>query len=406
MVLKTRQRGGRMFAGLFGGPQLPGVLTASEFEAIFHRECALVYRNPHSFSLVVFVSKDKDEGELRRLASILSQRVRTGDAVGQLDRSRIVSLLPFTDGKSAWQFADDLVRRLAEEGLSFDCVVYTFPPAEDDAPNLRESAKREEEQEGEDLTEDVEPDEVESPTGHEAPERKPEPAFAMSKSEPSTLADVRADSERPIEDMTDLMVIQTPLHKRLIDICGSLVALVLLTPVMMIVAALVKLSSPGPIIFTQLRAGAAGHAFPFYKFRSMYIDAEERKKDLADQNERDGPVFKIRNDPRVTPIGRFIRRYSLDELPQLYNVLKGDMTLVGPRPATMDEVPAYETWQRQRLNLKGGITCTWQVSGRSDVSFEDWMRMDARYVEQQSLLTDLGLLARTAKAVVSGRGAY
>lgn len=420
MLLRTRPRGRRILAGLFGGHQLPGVLAASEFEAIFHRECALVYRNPHSFSLVVFVSKERDERQLRRLARILGPRVRTGDVVGRLDSSRLVALLPYTDGPSAWQFADDLVRRMAEKELRFDCVVYTFPPVGEELPRAGTSKDEQDQSPSQGRSQGkATRSKAKSAPREESPEEQP--ALAHSEQSPAelgsarpapagpaptTLAEVRQDSERPIEDMTDLMVYSTPLWKRGLDCLVAGAALILLSPVMLTVALLVKFSSPGPIIFKQMRAGAGGRPFPFYKFRSMYVDAEERKKDLAAQNEKDGPVFKMRNDPRVTPIGRIIRRYSLDELPQLYNVLKGDMTLVGPRPATMDEVPGYEPWQRQRLNLKGGITCTWQVSGRSEISFEDWMRMDARYVEQQSLLTDLGLLARTAKAVVTGHGAY
>ena len=138
----------------------------------------------------------------------------------------------------------------------------------------------------------------------------------------------------------------------------------------------------------------------------MVIDAEAQKATLQADNEKDGPIFKMKNDPRVTRVGRFIRRYSLDELPQLYNVLIGDMTLVGPRPPTMDEVAEYEPWQRQRLLIRGGLTCTWQVSGRSDVSFEDWMRMDARYARTSGFFGDLKLLLRTVKAIFTGRGAY
>ena len=171
-------------------------------------------------------------------------------------------------------------------------------------------------------------------------------------------------------------------------------------------ALLVKITSPGPVIFAQPRAGRGGRPFQFYKLRSMYQDAEERKNALRLVNEKDGPIFKIKNDPRITPVGKVIRKFSIDELPQLFNVLKGDMTLVGPRPPVLDEVKEYETWQRQRLDITGGITCIWQVSGRSEVTFREWMRMDVRYRKQRSLKLDLKLICKTFGAVFSGKGAY
>ena len=398
-----------LFARLFRTPLLPGVLSASEFEKLFDRECALVYRHPHSFSLVVFLPDGADEQGLRKLATILFGRLRSGDVVGRLDNKRLAAVLPYTDGESAWKLADDLVRRMAEVGLKFDCTVYTFPPADEE--QATDEGRR---ASGPHLPQDDDFDDQDgpSPTGDEGDEDDQEgdehdnQRVAMVAESETSLGTIRADGERPVLDMTPLMVRRLPLSKRAIDIVVSGLALILLSPLLLILAIAVRLSSRGPIIFCQQRAGAGGRPFSFYKFRSMYIDAEERKKELAHLNEKDGPVFKMKHDPRVTPVGRFIRKYSLDELPQLWNVFRGDMTLVGPRPATMDEVPEYEPWQRQRLNLVGGITCTWQVSGRSEISFEDWMRMDARYVEQQGFLSDIGLLAKTAKAVVTGRGAY
>ncbi|MFT6110479.1 MAG: lipopolysaccharide/colanic/teichoic acid biosynthesis glycosyltransferase [Planctomycetota bacterium] len=183
-------------------------------------------------------------------------------------------------------------------------------------------------------------------------------------------------------------------------------ALVLVSPVLLTAAVLVKVSSPGPTIFAQTRAGRGGRPFQFYKLRSMYRDAEDRKNALRLVNEQDGPIFKIKNDPRITPVGRILRKFSIDELPQLFNVLRGDMTLVGPRPPVMDEVKEYETWQRQRLDITGGITCIWQVSGRSDVTFREWMRMDVRYRKQRSIGLDLKLVWKTFGAVFSGKGAY
>jgi len=225
--------------------------------------------------------------------------------------------------------------------------------------------------------------------------------------EPSLRRLRRGAAGRPVHDLGPVLVQPLPLGKRLVDIAVSGALLVLLAPLFATVAFLIKLTSPGPVFFKQPRAGLGGRPFPFYKFRSMYIDAEERRKALQGQNIHKGqPIFKLKHDPRITPIGRLLRRSSIDELPQLYNVLVGDMTLIGPRPPRLDEVEKYEPWQRRRLEVMGGLTCIWQVSGRSEIGFEDWVRMDIQYQEKRSMLLDLKLLFKTVGAVLSGRGAY
>ena len=168
---------------------------------------------------------------------------------------------------------------------------------------------------------------------------------------------------------------------------------------------MVKLSSRGPILFRQTRCGLNGRKFSLYKFRSMYVGAEMRKKELERQNIMGGPVFKMKRDPRVTRFGRFMRRFSIDELPQLFNVLRGDMSLVGPRPPIPDEVDMYETWHRRRLSMKPGLTCIWQVSGRNKVDFEQWMDMDLQYIDSFSLWLDFKILFRTVFVVLTGYGA-
>lgn len=196
--------------------------------------------------------------------------------------------------------------------------------------------------------------------------------------------------------------------KRAIDFCGALIALILLSPLMLILALLVKFSSKGPIFFAQTRVGMNGDLFRMFKFRSMYTNAEQILADLrkAGLNEVDGPVFKMKDDPRITPIGHFLRKYSLDELPQFWNVLIGDMCLVGPRPPLPAEVAQYLPWHKMRLAVKPGLTCHWQVSGRSNIGFEEWMRLDNQYVRHGDLLTDLDLIRRTIRVVVKGEGAY
>lgn len=195
------------------------------------------------------------------------------------------------------------------------------------------------------------------------------------------------------------------LAKRLLDISVSALLLFLLSPFLLVVGIFVRVTSPGPALFTQVRVGMNQRKFRLLKFRSMFVGAEQRRTSLEHLNERDGPVFKIANDPRITAFGRWIRKTSIDELPQLYNVLIGDMSLVGPRPPLPDEVKCYEWIYRKRLSVKPGITCIWQVSGRNIVSFDRWMQMDQDYVDHWSIWLDLKLLIKTIPAVLLSRGA-
>ncbi len=193
--------------------------------------------------------------------------------------------------------------------------------------------------------------------------------------------------------------------KRLFDICASGIALFLLSPLLVSTALTIKATSRGPILFRQERVGLHGRTFGMLKFRSMVADAEALKLRLMAQNEQSGPVFKMKRDPRITAVGRFIRKFSIDELPQLVNVLRGDMSIVGPRPPIPSEVRKYEAWQRRRLSVRPGLTCVWQVSGRNEIGFRDWMLLDMRYIDHWSLLHDFQLILRTFPVVLTGRGA-
>lgn len=195
------------------------------------------------------------------------------------------------------------------------------------------------------------------------------------------------------------------LGKRLLDFVASLVLITLLGPILLAVAIIIKVTSPGPVLFVQKRVGMNKRIFNLYKFRSMYVDAEKRKRELEHLNEMDGPVFKIKNDPRITPFGRFIRKTSIDELPQLFNVLTGHMSLVGPRPPIPEEVDRYEWLYRKRLSIKPGITCLWQISGRNHISFKQWMELDQQYIDNWSLWLDIRILLKTVPAVLFLRGA-
>lgn len=196
------------------------------------------------------------------------------------------------------------------------------------------------------------------------------------------------------------------LLKRAIDILFSALGLVLLSPLLLIVAVLVKLTAPGPIFYTQERVGLDGKTFSIFKFRSMIVGAEELISQIEDKSEVEGHLFKIKDDPRITPLGKFMRRYSLDELPQLLNVFLGQMSLVGPRPPLPREVVKYNAWQKKRLRVRPGITGPWQVSGRSHLPFDDMVRLDIYYIENWSLWFDLKILLRTIPVVLTGSGAY
>lgn len=197
------------------------------------------------------------------------------------------------------------------------------------------------------------------------------------------------------------------LYKGILDRVGASLGILLLSPLMLLVATLIKLSSKGPVFFDQERCGLNGRRFVLYKFRTMKEGAEKMLDDVkATSGNGSRVVFKLKDDPRVTRVGRFLRRFSLDELPQLYNVLKGEMSLVGPRPPIPSEVKKYERWQRRRLSMKPGLTCIWQVSGRNEVDFEKWMTLDLQYIDDWSLTLDAKILLKTVPAVLSGKGAY
>ena len=194
--------------------------------------------------------------------------------------------------------------------------------------------------------------------------------------------------------------------KRLIDIVCSFLGVLILSPLFVIIAIIIKTTSKGPVFFSQKRVGKDGKEFDMYKFRSMVVNAEELKEKLAAQNEMSGPMFKMKDDPRVTKVGKFIRKTSIDELPQLWNVLKGDMSLVGPRPSLPKEVAQFEDWMYKRLEVKPGLTCYWQVSGRNNIDFEDWMKLDCKYVDEKNTWVDIKLIFKTVGVLFGDKNAH
>ena len=198
--------------------------------------------------------------------------------------------------------------------------------------------------------------------------------------------------------------VPTPGWKRVVDITGEVLGLVFLAPLFIVTAILIKLDSRGPVFYQQLREGKDGKNFDIWKFRTMCVDAEQQKKQLLSQNEQDGPAFKMTDDPRITRFGRYLRKSCIDELPQLFNILRGEMSIVGPRPLPIRESQACSLWQRNRLKSLPGLTCIWQVDGGRDVDFDEWMRMDLEYLKRRSFWFDAKLMVRTAFVALLCRG--
>ncbi|MDZ4773582.1 MAG: sugar transferase [Planctomycetota bacterium] len=356
----------------------------------FEVEASRSERSGNTLCLVVFASqrgRDTDERIDALLASIESRK-RQYDTIGLLESHRVGVLLPYTTTSGAWAFAEDVLKR---NGDSAGRLIATVSSNEVSPSGTPTPAMR--------------PKEVATPPVAPRTRKAIDPAVPEEvKEEVASHAGAAIDAPT-VASIWHEFGRQPSRAKRVVDIVGSSMALVLLSPLLLGSAAAVKASSPGPVFFLQERAGQFGKPFKLVKFRSMFIDAEARKQALMHLNEMDGPVFKIKNDPRITPIGRWLRRLSIDELPQFYNVLRGDMSLVGPRPPLPSELPGYEQWHLRRLTRRGGLTCIWQTSGRNQVPFKEWMRMDRRYMRQESMVTDLSLIAKTVWTVTIGRGA-
>lgn len=357
----------RLVSRLFGGVDDPTrgsrVVDARAFEDLARRERDLADRHGLGTAVLVVELTDHAAANRRRALNVCRVRLRATDCVGLLAVGDLAVLLPCTDWESASVVARDLEVLLERSDVEARVQVHADDDERPSGDGRRASAAR-----------------------HRA--------FEIVGS---------ADRGSSIDD---LFVARLPRWKRVVDlVVASAVGLCAL-PIVALTWAAVRLDSEGPAIFEQRRVGHGGREFTLYKFRSMTVDAEARKEGLRALNEVSGPVFKIAKDPRITRVGRFIRTWSIDELPQLWNVIKGDMTLVGPRPATPDEVEQYEPWQRRRLDVTPGITCTWQVSGRSSIAFDDWMRMDIAYSRRSGIVEDTRILLRTVPAVLTANGAH
>ena len=377
-----------------------GIHSPEEFRLILDRERARANRSGDKFSLVVFEFGNTGDGNgsslaVEHLTRILFKRIRMTDTVGWFDETSIGTVLPGTTGEGAWKFADDIRKKAIAVASQFSYRVYTYPmEGTADQKGVSDLPRRQE---------------VSRQYNQVSFEgffiKNPAPSRGSISPMPLKSAFPFRNSQKPVENGEALFARPMPLWKRGFDLLGAAIGLMLLSPLMAMVSAAIKLISPGPVIFKQNRSGLGGRSFELYKFRTMVVDAEALKKDLMALNEQDGPAFKIENDPRMTPIGSLLRKTSIDELPQLWNVLKGDMSLVGPRPLPCEESDECDPWQRKRLDVTPGITCIWQVRGRSAVSFAEWCRMDIQYIKNTKLFHDIKILLQTLPSVLLRKGA-
>ncbi len=346
--------------GLTNGRRASGFLrSTNDFRTLLEHERMRADRNGHVFSMLTFTPQSKTAGACRStLAPVLRDRLRATDIAGTLENQLVAVILPDTDAAGAWQLADDVCHLLPDDLPKPSCAVYEYPTDPPHPPKTSNGAAQ-----------------------HEENHDNEQVAFA------------------------DLLVRATPVWKRSMDVVGASIGLILTAPIMLLAMIAIKLTSRGPAIFKQTRAGLGEKPFEMYKFRTMVVDAEARRKDLIQYNENDGPAFKMTRDPRITTVGWFLRRTSIDELPQLWNILCGNMSLVGPRPLPCNEAEECRNWQHRRHDVNPGLTCIWQVKGRSRVSFADWARMDLAYVTSRSFAQDIKLLLLTIPAVISCRGA-
>lgn len=318
--------------------------------------------SPLALLLIRLPSRKGSESDLGLLGRILEGRLRLTDTPGLLADGRVAVLLPDTTGAGAWKVAADVSEVYPPGPDRPECEVLVYPPRR---------RERDEDQGG----------------------------AANSADEAEGLSDERLDNTSEFFFAKGM-----PLGKRALDMFGALAGLVGFSPVIGLAAVAIKCTSPGPVFFSQEREGRGGRRFRMWKLRTMCVDAEEKKLDLLEHSEQDGPAFKMRRDPRTFAVGRFLRWTSLDELPQFWNVLRGDMSLVGPRPLPTAESQACQQWQRRRLDVKPGMTCTWQVFGRGKVLFDDWVRMDLDYAKRHSVWRDLKLILATGPSVLFHRG--
>ncbi len=384
---------------------------AEDLPAVLRRERARADRIGSTFCVVLYGLRGarEDHAGVAKLAETVASRARETDEVCLVGGRFVCAILPDTPAAGGRRFAESVHASLNGQAhrSSFQVLSYpSTPPGEAAADGAADqpmpAARRP----------------AGDSTGAPAAGDGTALTYAVDRGAGAEAAPLLSDflrhvgSNRSVPCADDanasldaVFAAPLPWWKRAMDLLTSALALLCLSPIISVVAAAIRITSGRPVIFKQRRAGLLGRPFEIYKFRTMVVDAERRQTELRRQSEQDGPAFKMTNDPRVTRLGKFLRKTSLDELPQLWNVLKGDMSLVGPRPLPCHEASACSQWQKRRLDVTPGITCIWQVKGRSRVTFPEWMRMDISYVRTRRLARDVSLLLLTVPAVLLRRGA-
>ena len=384
-------------------------------ELVLTKERMRCDRYGQYFALIVIQLKKvaglEPTRQLRLVARILHKRLRLTDEKGLLLKGGLGVLLPMTELEDARIVLDSIIQKARQYGLTFEAEIFsytgkeTFPkPYDTMGPHSDSDSNIVFDDE---LSVENAIIETSASVSKSTVATVGTPVRAIATIRAENLSQLRRSGAGKIVSASTIpskyICRLYPMWKRCLDVCFALIGLVISAPVILIVAIAIKLTSKGPILFRQMRTGQFGIAFPIYKLRTMVVDAEELKGKLHQLNERDGPAFKMKNDPRVTALGRWLRKTGIDELPQLWNVLVGHMAIVGPRPLPCNEDAKCKVWHRRRLDTKPGLTCTWQISKSRRVSFSDWMRMDLRYADKRTIVGDVSLMIKTVLAVFLGR---
>ncbi len=353
----------------------PLLLSQREFQRALAKERSRVDRAGGQFGVIILrlTLLSSLRKQTMQLSKVSRQRLRDTDEIGHLGPGRIGVMLPMTHAEGVELVMEDLLCRLHAAGVEVEGEGFCYP--DDSKPT----------------------------TGSKVGTAAAEEFDVNSATEEQLQREFEGTQPRLRSIPTSLFAAPYPAWKRAIDVTGACFGLAISAPVLLVFGALVKATSPGGALFCQKRTGYLGREFTIYKLRTMCEGAEQQRDELLEKNERDGPAFKLKSDPRVTTIGKFLRATGLDELPQLYNVLIGDMALVGPRPLPCFEAEQCTPWQRQRELIKPGLTCYWQVRKSEQIAFKQWMRLDLAYRRHQSFWVDTRLVLQTVASIVTGR---
>lgn len=394
----------RMKRGKRNTSPSPLLLSPRDMEAVILKERMRCDRHSQFFALIVMqllpINGMSQTKQMRLVAKALHHKLRMTDEKGLLLKGGLGVMLPMTNVFGARKVQQTIVDACELIGIQIDASIFTYGSSETFERGVKNDNR--------DLHDS------DSDFGLECRTQASIHAASHVIMKPHARA-IRADGDSQLRSVgsaelnhhstvsTTHFCPQYPKWKRATDVVGSLIGLLFAGPVILTAAIAIKATSKGPVFFRQMRTGQFGNPFVMYKLRTMVVDAEELKAKLHALNERDGPAFKIKNDPRVTLVGKFLRSTGIDELPQLWNILIGNMAIVGPRPLPCHEDAQCKTWQRRRLDTKPGLTCVWQISKSRDISFEDWMRMDLQYSRKRSVRSDVSLVFKTVMAVFLGR---